>query len=159
MTLERWRNRWNSWRRLDGAARLRLIQAACILPGVTLGVRLGGYRRTRRLLARLAPAHREAGEEDAARIASDLAWAVAAAAHHAPYATACLPRSLTLWWLLRRQGVAGELRIGVARVDRELRAHAWVERDGVVLNDAQDIGERFAAFDALPDEETLRRSE
>ncbi len=83
---------------------------------------------------------------------ASLAWAVAAAAHHAPYAATCLQRSLTLWWLLRRRRIAADLRIGVAQADGELRAHAWVEHAGIVLNDDADVGSRFAAFDTLPDD-------
>jgi hypothetical protein len=55
----------------------------------------------------------------------------------------CLHRSLTLWWLLRRQGVASELRIGVRKEQGRFEAHAWVERAGVALNDRADIGQDF----------------
>ena len=155
MSLDRWRRRRRSWRRLDGPARRRLLQAACILPGVVLGVRLVGYKRTRSLLARLSPPPAEDPPELQPATA-ELAWAVAAAAHHAPFATTCLQRSLTLWWLLRRRRIASELRIGVTKADGEFRAHAWLERDGVVLNDDVDVGGHFAAFDPLPDEGASR---
>lgn len=45
----------------------------------------------------------------------------------------CLARSLALLKVLRRSGVAAELVIGV-RSD-PFSAHAWVQREGVVLND------------------------
>lgn len=155
MNLDRWRRHWRSWRRLDGPARRRLLQAACILPGVALGVRLFGYKRTRGLLARLSPPP-TAEPPDLQPATAELAWAVAVAAHHAPFATTCLQRSLTLWWLLRRRRIASELRIGVTKADGEFRAHAWLERDGAVLNDDVDVGSRFAAFDALPDNGSSR---
>ena len=161
MTVERWRGRWRSWRRIDGAARLRLVQAACVLPCVALGVRWFGYNRTRRALARLAslaPGGPATGEAPALQpLVAESAWAVAAAAHHAPFSTTCLQRSLTLWWLLRRQGIDSELRIGVAKAAGEFRAHAWLERDGEVINDDVEVGGRFAAFESLPDADVLRR--
>ena len=41
-----------------------------------------------------------------------------------------------LWWLLRRRGIAAELRIGARKEFERFEAHAWVEVDSAVLNDA-----------------------
>ena len=65
------------------------------------------------------------------------------------YHGTCLTRSLALVWLLRGQGLAGELRIGVRREAGEFLAHAWVEHDGTPLNDAPGIAYAFAVFDHL----------
>ena len=46
----------------------------------------------------------------------------------------CLPRSLAIYVLLRRQGVPATLRIGVKRFP--FAAHAWVECLGEVLDDS-----------------------
>ena len=46
----------------------------------------------------------------------------------------CLPRSLTVYLLLRRQGVPATLHIGVKRYP--FGAHAWVECEGRVPDDA-----------------------
>lgn len=48
----------------------------------------------------------------------------------------CLPRSLAIYVLLRRQGVPAMLRIGVKRFP--FAAHAWVECLGEVLDDSLD---------------------
>ena len=48
----------------------------------------------------------------------------------------CLPRSLAIYVLLRRQGVPATLRIGVKRFP--FAAHAWVECLGEVLDDSID---------------------
>ena len=58
----------------------------------------------------------------------------------------CLERSLTAWWLVRRQHVPAQLRIGVRRDEGDLRAHAWVEVSGVVLNDNAEIFRGYKAF-------------
>lgn len=47
----------------------------------------------------------------------------------------CLPQSLALQALLRRQGLSAELRIGVRRADGKLQAHAWVEHAGSPLGE------------------------
>jgi ribosome-associated translation inhibitor RaiA len=69
-----------------------------------------------------------------------------------------LAKSLTLWWLLGRQGIASHLRIGIRKEKDKFEAHAWVERDGVALNEPDEHHHHYAAFDsalsALPPEES-----
>ena len=48
----------------------------------------------------------------------------------------CLPRAVTIFVLLRRQGVPATLRVGVKRYP--FGAHAWVECLGEVLDDSRD---------------------
>jgi hypothetical protein len=69
-----------------------------------------------------------------------------AARYCQPWAN-CLKKSLVLWGLLRRQGIESELRIGVQKEAGNFAAHAWVEYDGFVLNDTQDVRDRFSMFD------------
>jgi Transglutaminase-like superfamily len=45
----------------------------------------------------------------------------------------CLPRALAAQAMLRRRGIASRLCLGVARADRSLSAHAWVEIGGKVI--------------------------
>jgi hypothetical protein len=52
---------------------------------------------------------------------------------------------LTLWWLLRIQGIDSDIRIGVRKGTR-LEAHAWVEINSTVVNDRSDIGCDFVPF-------------
>lgn len=73
------------------------------------------------------------------------------AARHTPFPVTCLTRSLLLNWMLRQRGVSGNLRIGVRLLSGALSAHAWVECDGVPVNDRADVATEFAAFeDAVP---------
>lgn len=74
---------------------------------------------------------------------------VEVAARHLPWRPTCLPRSLVLWFLLRRQGVAAELRIGVQKRRQHLEAHAWVEVDHRVVNDAPDIAAEYQPFESI----------
>lgn len=53
----------------------------------------------------------------------------------------CLRRALILGHLLRRNGPA--LRLGVAREDGEVRAHAWLEVDGVAVGEPAPVLDRF----------------
>lgn len=68
----------------------------------------------------------------------------------------CLRSSLFLAYILRRQGIPVELRIGV-RLKNEpidnaaLEAHAWVEWAGNVVNDRPDVAETYLPFSNLQD--------
>ena len=73
------------------------------------------------------------------------------AARHSLFPATCLTRSLLLGCLLRRRGVASKLRIGVRLIQGTLNAHAWVECDGVPVNDSPDVSAQFASFgDLIP---------
>ncbi|MDB9313333.1 lasso peptide biosynthesis B2 protein [Spirulina sp. CS-785/01] len=58
----------------------------------------------------------------------------------------CLARSLVLWALLHRQGIEADFRIGV-RQQEQFTAHAWVEYQGIPLNDVPEVYKNFVAFD------------
>jgi hypothetical protein len=57
----------------------------------------------------------------------------------------CLQRSAATVLLLRKAGAAAELVIGVQQWP--LRAHAWVEIGGTVVNDRPHITEAFAVIE------------
>lgn len=69
----------------------------------------------------------------------------------------CLAKSLTLWWLLRRQNLSADLRIGIRKENEKFEAHAWVEHDGAALNEPEEHHRHFTAFDealsSLPGDE------
>jgi Transglutaminase-like superfamily len=58
----------------------------------------------------------------------------------------CLERALCLWWLLARQGIATEFRIGVRKDGEEFSAHAWVERDGIAIGESEAPHLHYAPF-------------
>jgi hypothetical protein len=60
----------------------------------------------------------------------------------------CLSHTLTLWAMLRRQGIQTEVRIGV-RSGREnkIEAHAWLEWQGDPLTDPGEADAPYRAFD------------
>lgn len=142
----RWR-KLSAFRRLPGPRRRLLVGAALRLLLVDLGLRLLGFARVRRLLARpAAPAPAPGTARERREEAEALAWAVAAAARHHLYPMRCLPRALVLWRFLSRRGIPGELQIGVRTEAGELRAHAWVELDGRPLGEGADVGDLYASL-------------
>ena len=142
-------SKWHKFWQLSTAERTTFVQALLILPAVALGLRGLGLRRLQALLAGLSrlddiqPLEHPAPQ---AQQAQGLARMVRAAAANGPYRATCLPQSLTVWWLLRRGGIAGQLRLGVRKEANCFEAHAWVEVEGLVLNDQQDVPQRYPPF-------------
>jgi hypothetical protein len=139
------RRRLRRLRELPAVERWRLAQAAAWLPVNAAGVRLVGLQRWRAFLERTAGpnGHPASGGLQAAM---DTWRRVQFVARHGPYGGNCLSRSLTLWWLLRRQGVVSELRIGASKASGRFEAHAWIEYQGAVINDRPDVRERYGVF-------------
>ncbi len=128
-------------RRLTATEAWAFARAWLVLLMADLGLRLLPFQRVERWLAVSAGAARTLAAEGGV---PGLVWATAAAARHHLYPMRCLPRALCLRWLLGRHGIAAELRIGVERRRGEMRAHAWVERDGVPLGDGRGVADRWA---------------
>lgn len=142
-------NKWRRFWRLSGLERGVLLRALLLLPLTTVALRLLGFRRWQATLARLAPVAETAGaglSEASIERAQCVARMVQAASREGPSRGNCLERSVVLWWLLRRQGIAGELRIGARKQAGRFEAHAWVEFAGGVLNDAEDVHQQYAPF-------------
>ncbi len=171
-------NKLARWKAMSGDERRLWLTAWLALPILALLLRCVGLRRTQGLLVRLAPdwntrlpVHRRdatnaeeaqrlfekplrnlcgtlrlCGEE---RFAEVVVRLINSAARHGLMATNCLPQSLLVWWMLRREGVEAELRIGVRKERQTVEAHAWVEFSGRVLNDRADVERRFQPFDAV----------
>jgi Transglutaminase-like superfamily len=136
--------------RLSWPERWLLIQALLLLPLTALALRLLGFKRWQSVLTSRAPindALAAGQEETAVQQAHITAKIVKAATRHGPYRANCLQQSLVLWWLLRRQEITSELRIGVRKEGSRLEAHAWVEFLGAVLNESNDVRQHFEPFD------------
>jgi hypothetical protein len=143
---------------LEHPAQNLFLRAAVLLPVVALSLRWRGFRTTQAALQRFLSNVNL--DQDSARVserAALTAHMVNAADRHGLAHSSCLAKSLALWWLLGRQGIASHLRIGIRKENEKLEAHAWVERDGVALNEPDEHHRHYAAFDAafssLPPEE------
>ena len=139
------------WRALPADERRLLLGLALLLPAIGGALRCLGVRRTYRLLGGPVASAAVASTVPLAAQASAkrLAQLVDIASRRGPYNATCLRQSLVLWWLLRRRGLAAELRIGVAKEGEQVRAHAWVELAGRVINDRATVANDYAVYEDL----------
>ena len=123
-----------------------LLAAWFWLPLFWLGLRVFGLPRSKAWLIK-APAR--SAFALTFTVIKALGEAVNIAARHSPFPATCLTRSLLLVWLLHRRGVTSDLRIGVRLTQSKLDAHAWVECNGMPVNDRPDAVSLFTSFGDL----------
>jgi hypothetical protein len=136
------------FRALRQPARRLFLRAFVLLPLVSISLKWRGFRRTKAFLERfIRGPHLSKNLNVPARIALT-ARMVRAAGYYGIGHPNCLNLSLALWWLLARQGIASDLRVGVRKESEKLEAHAWVECGGVPLNEPELNHQQFAAFES-----------
>jgi hypothetical protein len=143
---------WEQLRRfsaLERGSRGIFLRAAMLLPLISLSLRMRGFRKTQASLQKFLSTSQEPADTSSPHRADVTVRMVRAAVRHAGLGhPTCLEESLALWWLLGRQRISSEVRIGVRKRDEKFEAHAWVERDGTALNEPEALHEHYAAFDA-----------
>lgn len=115
------------------ARRWRAAEAAFLLPLCSIGVRLLGVTRTQRWLGLCA---RAVESTDRVDDPAEVVRTVDKTSRRLRISFSCVPRSLSIWTMLRRRRVDSSVRLGVRRVAGAVEAHAWVEASGRVLDSA-----------------------
>lgn len=126
---------------------MELVKALLLLPVTAVALELIGLNRWQGVMAR---AGIKAGDSkpSAPQIAQAkrAARVVTIAARYGVHRANCLQQSLVLQWLLKQRNIKSEIRYGARREETEFSAHAWIECEGVVLNDTSDVGTRYTPF-------------
>ena len=139
---------------MDADARGIFLRATAVLPVIFISLKMRGFGATQEFLLRSFPIAPQTSQQDSIHVVDDrkrmelTSRMVNAAIRHVWRAPTCLEKSLALWWLLGRQGIACEVRIGARKQGGKFEAHAWLERDGVAVNEPQQEHRHYAAFDA-----------
>lgn len=147
---ERLRQRLQKWGRLSWDERWLFFQASFLLMVITVALRFFDFKRVYYGLQRPFPTPSpKLNNNQQLQQAVNTAAILQNAVYVLPINITCLPQSLALWSLLRHQSIGSDLQIGVQQIEGAFSAHAWVEFEGIVLNDRGDVRERFVALDDL----------
>jgi hypothetical protein len=140
---------FRQYRALDSEARKMFRRAAVLLPLVGASLRLRGYKRTQEWLhARWVRRNPALPQTTSSKdIVEKTCRMVRAAVRYGLPGASCLEASLTLWYLLRLQGISASVRIGVRKHTGRFEAHAWVEYEGAALNQPEEVHRHFVPFD------------
>ena len=113
---------------------------------LTVSLRVRGFGPTQRLLQKFIPPRKNSPPVAAVELCALTSRMVQAAGRNSSIPSTCLERSLSLWWLLARQGIATQIRIGVRKDGEKFTAHAWFEREGVAIGEPDASHLHYAAF-------------
>ncbi len=121
---------------LGSAARRLTIEAFLLTIAVSVSFWLFGVARTQAWLRQWRPLADSRGS------VMVLIGEACAAQRRVKRATGiegpCLVRSMILWTMLRRRGVAADLRVGFRKRAGKIEGHAWVEYAGTPINEEKD---------------------
>jgi hypothetical protein len=141
---------WARLRRFNALprpAKALLLRVLVLLPLLTVSLRMRGFGATQRFLQKFIASAKDnfpvAAVESRVALTTRI---VLAATRNSPIPSTCLERSLALWWLLARQGVATQFRIGVRKDSEKFTAHAWVEYQGVAIGEPVTPHLHYSAF-------------
>ena len=129
--------------------RIVLVAAGTLL-ATRIGLRIFGFRTYWRFLGSFGrgPAEKFASGESIGK-ARAIATLQSSAERHLFFLPNCLERSLVLQWMLRREGIAANMRIGGRKQGARFEAHAWVEVNGTPVENASSDGTAFVPFDSV----------
>lgn len=120
-----------------------------LIPLTTLRLRIYGFKRLYLKIARrtfLFDASLSSVRTKV--IAEEIADAVCTAnRRHSFYQADCMVESLVLWRLLRRRGLSANFCLGVRTATGSFESHAWVECEGIVLNDIPSVNQIYDPLD------------
>ncbi|HEY0704402.1 MAG TPA: lasso peptide biosynthesis B2 protein [Candidatus Acidoferrales bacterium] len=143
--------KWKTFWSLPSDERHVACSAAAGLAATCLGLRTLGFSRWQRILNRRAVRVESSNSSSESRSfaisANRIAQLQEAAALSLFFHTNCLERSLALWFLLRQRGFPAELKFGARKQSETFEAHAWVELNGVALNNPTAEQREFVPFD------------
>lgn len=129
---------------LSRTERAIVLRSLLLLPMAAARLRAQGMARTAAWLERQRPRIAHEAESLAPQQIARLVHAAASVLR-----ARCLSRSLVLSHLLRKRGIPNEVRLGVSKLaGGKLDAHAWVEFDGVPLNDGAGLSAHYAPLPA-----------
>ena len=144
--MSRWLGKYRTWRRFSESERTTARLAWCLLPMIALSIKWAGLTHTMRWLRRRIDKAASPADTVSAEYAASAARLVPLMASYSPVKAVCLAQSVTLWFLLARQGIESAVRIGVANESGVFGAHAWVDMNGTVLLDRPDVADRFSVI-------------
>jgi hypothetical protein len=136
---------WNACHkfvRLPAESKRFVLRTILILPMSYAGLELFGLNRLLARIQRRAPNARQMPEPSLQEIQA-YTHLFSAVARRCPLPLQCLGRSVALCWLLRQQGIDATVHIGVRKENNALDAHAWVQSGDFVINDAENVAERY----------------
>ena len=118
-------------------------RAWLLLLWVELGLRKFSYARVSQWFTPKQPRQSSRESEDPTRQIKRIWQLVDMASRNHILTITCLRRSLVAQRLLNQQGIPVELRFGVKKDSGRIQAHAWLEYQGQVIGDPEQLSQAY----------------
>lgn len=113
---------------LSARDRFNACELGMLLLAAETSLRLRRFKSLRALMrSRPASPLKAPFEMASADSSGNLAWLVTAIDRRGPWRASCLRQSMALAWWFKRRRLPVALKIGVAKIDGGLKAHAWLQ--------------------------------
>jgi hypothetical protein len=136
-------NKWQKFKKLSWAERVVILESMVMFVLVAPMLRFIGFGFCIKFLNLVIMSKNCDEQSLPMEQARKVAHLVNVTAYHMPVRANCLQRSMVLWWMLRREGIMSKVRFGARKESTGLAAHAWVELNETVLNDSDDIAQKY----------------
>jgi Uncharacterised nucleotidyltransferase/Transglutaminase-like superfamily len=124
-------------------------EAACMLTFFRAALNFLPTQRLTAWMGRPDQGQPTVSEATAMRTIRRVQWSVDAVVRHAPLTFVCFPRSLAVYFMLRRRHIVSKLFYGVARDAGQLTAHTWVKvGDRTVVGG--EVESQFTVLNTFP---------
>jgi len=125
-----------------------LAEAAFLPPLLAVKFRVAGVPRTQAWLRKRAEVHGRTCVRSAPQLVlRDALFTQRAVKRATGIGGSCLVRSLSLWAILLRRGIHADLRIGVRRSGEAIQGHAWLEIEGIPVNEKGSVVRTYSVYD------------
>ncbi len=122
-----------------------LVNVYFLVPLLELAVKITGLKNTVRCL-RVFASKKTKPDGDPRKLINQHSNFLNLYSKHFPFWGKCLAKSLALWFLLANRGIKTDLRFGMKKENGMLRAHAWLEFEGIPLATETEIQENYSFF-------------
>ena len=119
------------------------MRAWLLLSWVELGLRKFSYARVSQWFTPKQGRIRASESKDATQQIKRIWQLVDMASRNHILTITCLRRSLVAQRLLRQQGIPVELHFGVKKDNGRIQAHAWLEYQGHVIGDPEQLSQAY----------------
>jgi hypothetical protein len=128
--------------------RILLVLTFILLTAIRLGLWLLPFQNLFKMVTSISEGFLNSKAANQVRL-NQITWAVNVSTRYMPGGAKCLARALTTQILMKWCGFEPKLRIGVAKNETGLDAHAWIEYQGrIAIGNLPDLS-RFIVLPSL----------
>lgn len=131
---------------LENSFKWRFIKYFLSYPFYLAIFRTAGFKRTKGYIEYRISKKNNSTSNVTFKAAEDISSTINLAASNFPLSSSCLEKSIFIYFILALNGIESDIKIGVDKDNNEFKAHAWVEKEGLVLKGSEGPLDKYSSF-------------